>query len=140
MKFCYYCGHLTPGEPLFCNSCGRTYDAKLCPGRHPNPRSAEVCAQCGSRDLSTPQPRVPLWMRAFAFLMKAVIAVLLVYLGFVLLIAIGKGLLASPQAMNGIVFLAILGAFLFWLWKQLPEWLRKLVRRMVGRKGERHGR
>ena len=140
MKYCYYCGHLTPGEPLYCNSCGRTYDVKLCGGRHPNPRSAEVCSQCGSRDLSTPQPRVPLWARCFAFLMRIVIGFLLVYLGVVLLVALLKGILASPQAMNALVSLGILGALLYWLWQQLPQWMRKVFHRMVGRKGERHGR
>ena len=44
------------GKPLFCGHCGRTYNVKLCPRLHTNPRIAEVCSQCGSRDLSTPQP------------------------------------------------------------------------------------
>jgi hypothetical protein len=140
MKFCYYCGHLTPGEPLFCNSCGRTYDRKLCSARHPNPRSAEVCSQCGSRDFSTPQPRVPLWTRCFAFLLRIVIAVLLVYLAVAFLIAIAKGLLASPQACNALLCLGILAALLYWIWDQLPRWMRKLIHRMVGRKGERRER
>ncbi len=32
------------------------------PARHPNPRNAEICSQCGSRELSTPHPHVPLWL------------------------------------------------------------------------------
>ena len=32
---------MTAGEPLFCNFCGRSYDLKLCPHRHPNPRNEE---------------------------------------------------------------------------------------------------
>ncbi len=58
MKYCYECGRITAGEPLFCNFCGRSYNVKLCPRHHPNPRIAEVCSQCGSRELSTPQPKV----------------------------------------------------------------------------------
>jgi len=140
MKYCYHCGHITPGEPLFCNSCGRTYDVKLCSGRHPNVRSAEVCSQCGSRDLSTPQPRVPVWTRAFVFLMKVVLAVLFAYLGLLFLIVLLKGIVASQQAINVLLSLAIFGGLLCWLWNQLPQWVRKIVTRMVGRKGERHGR
>ena len=70
MKYCYQCGRVTVGEPLYCNSCGRSYNVKLCPRHHANPRSAEVCAQCGSRDLSTPQPRVPISIRVLAFLLS----------------------------------------------------------------------
>ena len=64
MTYCYNCGHMTAGEPLFCGKCGRTYDVKLCPRLHPNPRGAEVCARCGSRELSTPQPKIPLSFEA----------------------------------------------------------------------------
>ena len=63
MKYCYECGRVTAGEPLFCQFCGRTYNVKLCPRLHVNPRFAEVCSQCGSRDLSTPQPKVSVWWR-----------------------------------------------------------------------------
>ena len=64
MKYCYHCGHMTAGEPLFCDHCGRSYDVKLCPRLHPNPRGAEVCSQCGSRELSTPQPKIPMSWQA----------------------------------------------------------------------------
>jgi hypothetical protein len=29
---------------------------KFCPRLHPNPRGADFCRRCGSRDLSLPQP------------------------------------------------------------------------------------
>jgi hypothetical protein len=61
MKYCHHCGRLTSGEPMFCQFCGRSYDVKLCPRLHANPRWAEVCSQCGSRELSTPQPKVSFW-------------------------------------------------------------------------------
>lgn len=63
MRYCYHCGRITPGDPLFCNVCGRSFDRKLCPRLHPNPRSAEICSRCGSRELSTPQPKVGLEWR-----------------------------------------------------------------------------
>lgn len=140
MKYCYHCGHMTPGEPLFCNSCGRTYDVKLCHAKHSNPRTAEVCSQCGSRDFSTPQPRVPIWTRGFVLLLKAAIALLSVYLGLAFLVALLKGLLASPRILDGVLSIAILAGVLSWLWQKLPQCVRTIVRRIVGRKGASHGR
>ena len=73
MKYCYECGRMTGGEPRYCQFCGRTYDVKLCPRRHENPRFAEVCSQCGSRELSTPQPKVsPVW-RVLEFLARVMV-------------------------------------------------------------------
>src|ERR1700738_624453 len=61
MKYCYNCNRATIREPLFCNFCGRSYNIKLCPKLHVNPRNAEPCSHCGSRELSLPQPKVPFW-------------------------------------------------------------------------------
>src|SRR5215472_12922424 len=77
MKYCFNCNRITPGAPLFCNYCGRSYDVKLCPRRHANPRTAEACSQCGSRDLSTPQPRRPIWVAPLGFLLSFVPGVFL---------------------------------------------------------------
>ncbi|HEV2174428.1 MAG TPA: hypothetical protein VGR71_12720 [Nitrospira sp.] len=68
------------------------------------------------------------------------IALLLVYLAVVFLAVLAKGILASPQAENALACLGILAALLYWLWHRLPQWMRKIVHRMVGRKGDRHGR
>src|SRR2546421_9664902 len=72
VKFCYHCGRVTVGEPLFCNFCGRSYDVKLCPRLHPNPRGTRVCSKCGSAELSTPQPRVPSWVKILLLLARVV--------------------------------------------------------------------
>ena len=84
MKYCYQCGKLTAGEPLFCNFCGRSYDVKLCPRQHPNSRVAEVCSQCGSRELSMPQLRVPIRWRVIAFLLNVLVRILIVLVAVVL--------------------------------------------------------
>ena len=78
MRYCNQCHKITPGEPLFCNFCGRSYNLKLCPHRHPNPRSAEICSQCGSRELSTPHPRVPFLLLPLVWLLTALPGLLLV--------------------------------------------------------------
>jgi hypothetical protein len=127
---------MTAGEPLYCNSCGRSFDVKLCPRHHPNPRIAEVCSQCGSRELSTPQPRISVWWKVLEFLAKVISGVLLVYLtlaGFV-------ALLKTPQFQNALIVFGILIGLLWWLWSLLPEWFRKLVRRSLRRKERGHER
>lgn len=136
MKFCYQCGRITPGEPLYCNSCGRSYDVKLCPRAHVNPRSAEVCSQCGSREFSTPQPRVSVWWKLLEFLVKVFFGAFLVYLT---LAGLGA-LLTTPQFQNALIVFGILMGLLWWLWSLLPEWFRKLVRRSIGRKERSHER
>jgi len=130
MRFCYQCGRLTAGEPLFCGSCGRSYDVKLCPRLHRNPRYAEVCSRCGSRELSTPQPRVSLWWKVLEFLLRVFFGVALVCLSLTILLA----LLRRPEVQCGLVVLGILLGLVWWLWSLLPEWLQKFVHRSLRRK------
>jgi hypothetical protein len=130
MKHCYQCGRMTAGEPLFCSSCGRTYGVKLCPRLHVNPRSAEVCSQCGSREMSTPQPRVSIWWKVLEVLVEVSLGVLLVFVTAAVVVAA----LESAQVQNGLLVLAVLVGLLWWLWSQLPEWFRKLVRKALRRK------
>ena len=136
MKYCYQCGRLTAGEPLYCNSCGRSYNVKLCPRHHPNPRSAEVCSQCGSRELSTPQPRVSFWWKVLEVLVEIALGIVLVLVSLSAIVA----LLRMREVQNGLLMLAIPLALLWWLWSQLPEWFRKLVRRSLRRKERNHER
>ena len=136
MKFCYQCGRMTPGEPLYCNFCGRSYDVKLCPRAHVNPRNAEVCSQCGSREFSTPQPKVSVWWKVLELLAKVVLGVFLVYLS----LAGSMALLGTPQFQTALIVFGILMGLLWWLWSLLPEWFRKLIRRSIRRKERSHER
>ena|ERR1700722_4316444 len=124
MKYCFQCGKLTAGEPLYCGTCGRTYDVKLCPRHHVNPRGAEVCSQCGSRELSTPQPRIPMSWRLLAILVRLGLGLLLFYASLSLLIA----LVRSPAFQQLLVALGFLLCGLWWLWSKLPDWLQELIR------------
>lgn len=124
MKYCYQCGHITQGDPAYCNHCGRTYDVKLCPRGHQNPRGAEVCSQCGSRELSTPQPKIPMTWRLLAILIRLSAGLLLAYVSLAVLIA----LLRTPQVQQ---FLVLAGLFLggmWWCYSKLPDWLQELIR------------
>jgi len=140
MKYCYQCGRITVGQPLFCNFCGRSYDVKLCSGKHVNPRIAEVCSQCGSRDLSTPQPKVSAWWKLGEFLVRLLVGILLVCLSLLLVVATLQELLRNSQLQNGLVALGILLGVLWWMWSKLPEWFRKMVRRALARKERGHER
>ena len=134
--YCYFCGHLTPGEPAFCNYCGRSYDVKRCPRLHANPRGADVCSKCGSRELSTPQPKVPASWKLLAILVRlgAGLALFAATLTFLVIVARSRQL---EQALVGI------GLVLVSLWlafTKLPDWLQEAIRRAVlHRRGDEDG-
>jgi hypothetical protein len=124
MKYCYQCGHMTAGDALFCNKCGRSYDVKLCPRLHQNSRGAEVCLKCGSRELSTPQPKIPLSWRLLALLARLALGLMLFYASLSLVIA----LLRSPEVQRALVALGLLLAGLWWVWSKLPDWFQEALR------------
>jgi RNA polymerase subunit RPABC4/transcription elongation factor Spt4 len=128
MRYCHNCHKVTTGEPLFCHSCGFTYDAKLCHARHINPRWATVCSQCGSRDLTTPAPRVSLAFRLLLLLASLLPGVVLVLL-LVLAVAAVFSEVMSNQAIQGqLVATIFVLALLWWLWLQLPHFIQKMFR------------
>jgi len=134
MKYCYNCNRITPGEPLFCNFCGRSYNVKLCPRMHPNPRSAEACSQCGSRDLSTPQPRVPLWAPVLQFFLSLIPGFILTVLSILSVALVIRAILQSPRALTSLVFLLLALGVLWWIWSRIPQWFRKAIYKMLKRK------
>lgn len=134
MKHCRECGRMTPGDPLYCNSCGRSYDRKLCPRHHPNPRNAEICSQCGSRELSTPQPKVSIWWRILEWLTRMFIGAFLMVLSAILIFEVLIAVLQSRAGQGAVLVLAILLGVLWWLWTLLPDWFRKLVKRSFERR------
>ena len=128
MRYCHNCHKLTTGEPLFCHSCGSTYDAKLCPARHINPRWATVCSQCGSRDLSTPAPRVPFWLAPLLLVGSLVPGLVLV----LLLVQVAAGIIhevLTNQAIQGqLVAILLILALLWYLYLKLPHFIQDMFR------------
>jgi hypothetical protein len=124
MKYCYQCGKMTAGEPLYCGTCGRTYDVRLCPRAHVNPRGAEVCSKCGSRELSTPQPKIPMSLRLLAILIRLGLGLLLFYASLSLVIA----LIRSPEVQRSLVAFGALLVALWCLWSKVPDWLQDVIR------------
>ncbi len=134
MRYCYACGHTTGGEPLFCNFCGRSYDVKLCPKLHANARLAEACSQCGSRDLSTPQPRVPFSWRLLSVLAQVSSGLLLVGLSVPILIQLLPKLLMHFPIPDRLFFGGVLLIVLWSLWAVLPDYCRRTMHRSLTRK------
>jgi len=133
MRYCNQCHRITAGEPLFCNFCGRSYGFKLCPHRHPNPRNAEVCSQCGSRELSTPHPRIPLWLAPLVALLSALPGVLLLLMTVLFAIGLINALVSSPQLLFQFMLVGLMLAFLWFLYIHLPHFLRRFISRLFRR-------
>jgi len=140
MKYCFNCNHITPGEPLFCNACGRSFDIKLCPRHHKNPRTAEACSQCGSRDLSIPQPRRPYWTPALGVVLSFLPGAFLALATFVVLVSGIIAVLHHPEMIVSLAILTIPFGILWWMWSQIPAWFRTQVYKLLRRRHQRRER
>jgi len=140
MRYCLNCNHVTTGEPLFCNFCGRSYDVKLCPAKHLNPRSAEVCSLCGSRDFSTPAPKAPLWLVPLLWLLKFVPGILLLVGSVFFFLTFLRVLLSDPRLLFPFLCLGLMLGLLWYLYMQLPASIRRLfhvvLRKRTGKRDE----
>jgi len=128
MRYCHNCHKTTTGEPLFCHFCGLTYDAKLCPARHINPRWATVCSQCGSRDLSTPAPPVPLWLKPLLLVAALLPGVLLLLLLALAVVGVVDQVLSNQAVQGQLLAVIVILALLWWLWLQLPYFIQNMFR------------
>ncbi|MGA3197376.1 MAG: zinc ribbon domain-containing protein [Terriglobales bacterium] len=124
MKYCNQCGKMTAGDALYCSHCGRTYDVRLCPRQHVNPRGAEVCSKCGSRELSTPQPAIPIVLQFLVLMARIVLGLALFYATLELVIVLAR----SAQVQQFFLACGGLLAVLWVLWSKLPNWSRDALR------------
>ena len=131
MRYCYQCNRVTQGEPLFCQFCGRTYSVKLCPRLHKNPRVAEICSQCGSRDLSIPAPKQPFWVSFAVFVLSLVPGFLLILITLLLIVIGLQVLLTNPRMLLSFGFLALAVMALWAIWTKLPLFLRRWIRKQL---------
>jgi|SRR5579864_2077476 hypothetical protein len=134
MKYCYSCGRETGGEPLFCNFCARSYDVKLCPKFHVNPRFAEACSQCGSRELSIPHPKVPLSWQLSALLAYVLAGVFLTYISVPLVFGFLKNLFSHSEVHKSLILRGLALVTLWTLWVILPDLFRRIIRRSLNRR------
>jgi hypothetical protein len=134
MRYCTACHNLTAGEPMFCGTCGRTYEVRLCPRLHPNPRFAQVCSQCGSHDLSQPQPEVfflTRWMWTAGRLWMFVVLMLLSLLTLVRFIEVA---LNSEEIQGQLLVIVLFLGLMWWAYTRLPSPIRRGIGGLMGRK------
>ena len=134
MKYCYNCNRVTLGDPLFCNFCGRSYDIKLCPKLHVNPRSAQACSRCGSRDLSTPQPKVPFWATIFLLILSIIPGLLLAAFSIIAIRFFIEHFLNTPDMLLALTILQIVLGMLWWGWTEIPLFFREAIHKMLQRR------
>jgi len=129
MKICYHCGRVTEGKPLFCNHCGRSYNVKLCPKLHPNPRRAEACSLCGSRNLSIPQNKLPLWFKPLMLLLSVIPGIGLLVISILYLGYFTYRLISDPSSLLVPMLVGVLLGLIWLSWMHLPAYLIRLIRR-----------
>lgn len=113
MRYCHNCHRLTAGKPIFCNYCGRSFDVKLCSKMHVNPRAAQACSQCGSKELSSPQPKIPMLLRPLIVFLQLGPGGLLVVGLLVWFVLYVNRLLNDPSSLLSLMLIAVLiGLFL----------------------------
>lgn len=127
MRYCLSCRKVTSGDPAYCNYCGKSYDVKRCPRGHVNVRGAEVCAACGSRDLSLPQRPLSGWHRVFhlAVLVVPFVLLLAATLGYMWLFL--ETLFESPARLLPLMLLGLVLGLLWLIWMHISAALRALL-------------
>ena len=139
MRYCHNCGRVTTGKPSFCQFCGRTYNVKLCPKHHPNPRNAVVCSECGSRELTVPAPKIPLWLRPFFFLLTILPGILLIGASILFVFAFVRQLVTNPNMLLQMMLIGLMLGLAWLIYMQLPGFVRQLIHKIIA-KGGKHDR
>ena len=137
MRYCLHCHHITTGDPLFCNFCGYSYDVKLCPARHINPRAAEACSECGARDFSTPAPKPPFWLVPLLWTVKLIPGLLLSLLSLLFLNGLVQSIGTSSGLQTKYVLIGLVLALLWWIYVQLPPSIKRLFHVLGPRSGSK---
>src|SRR5260370_37595659 len=123
MKYWYKCNWVRDGEALFCNFCRRSYDIKLCHKLYVNPRDAEACSHCGSRELSTPQPKVPFWATILLFFLSLVPGLLLAIFSLATIAFFVRHLLNTPDRLLALTILHVVLGLLWCRGTQIQRFL-----------------
>lgn len=132
MRLCTNCYQITAGKPLFCNRCGRSYNVRLCSRLHVNPRPAKICSECGSKDLSTPQPKVFFLLRPLVFLIGLGPGILFLLAAGIYLVFYIQKLLSDPNGLLPLMCIGFSLGFLFFIWMMLPGALKNFFK-AIGR-------
>ena len=105
---------------------------KLCPKLHANPRFAEACSHCGIRDLSVPQPKVPLDFRLAAWLIQGFSGFFLSLVSIRLAILLVGEFRSHSENYETLIVIVVLAVSWFLL-ALLPDCLRRTIHRTMKR-------
>jgi len=116
MKYCSFCKRISPGQPVYCQFCGRTFGVRICHHcRQANPREALACRNCGSPELSETSGSLPFWPGFLNILIGIFILALII------------GLIRNLEFLLSLsVILGLLGLGFFFM----PSATRKLLKIM----------
>src|SRR5690242_8070628 len=125
MRRCNYCFRYAVGQPLYCPTCGRSYESRICGRGHVNPRNTHFCPTCGSGDFSTPAPPESFlgWILRWMLQLFVGAAVAL------LIIAAAVSVVARidwNQLTPSLVSLLLMIGVLYWLTTLLPGPIKKV--------------
>jgi hypothetical protein len=101
---------------------------------HPNPRAAQCCSQCGDSQLSTPQPKVPFWLKPFLLLLTVLPGFILLVLTSVFLIVFFYELAVNPHMQLRLMLLGLVLALTWYAYLQLPTFIRSSMQKHLFRK------
>jgi len=130
MRYCNNCHRTTAGKRPFCQFCGSSFDIKLCSRQHVSPRSAQFCAECGSDDLSSPHPKVPLLLRPLLWLLGISPGLFLLAAISTALVFFVRRLLSGPNGLLPLMCIIAGLAILFIAWMMLPAFLKRFLGRL----------
>lgn len=137
MKLCFSCGRVTAGTPSYCHYCGKTYNVRLCSRGHTNPRSANVCSQCGSKEMSTPQRKIPFLLKPLIFLLSHLVGIVLIFSLVGFLVFFVYKLFIDPNGLLPLMCFGLLLGFLFFIWMMLPNFIRSPIKWLFRKKGHK---
>ena len=117
MILCRSCGRVSTGSPVFCEGCGKSFNAAICPAKHENSPGASYCATCGSDELSkvTEGARLGVPNKAIAIVVGLIL--LKILLPFL------PGLLGFLFHILGWLIQFVFGPLICLLWNWLFGWL-----------------
>ena len=132
MRYCSRCKMLHAGRPMFCPSCGRTWNYRLCERGHENSinHHANYCAVCGSPNL-TEGMREVWWSKLLGLFHGRWRKIVLIGIGVFLLASFGN---MSGQFFEFVVGIAVsvgvLGIAMWLVLAMIPNWVRRALRLM----------
>jgi RNA polymerase subunit RPABC4/transcription elongation factor Spt4 len=131
MRRCNHCFRYATGQPLYCPTCGRSYDARICPRGHINPRTTQFCPTCGSSEFSTPAPPETFLAWTSRWVLQLFVGTAV---GLFIIAAVGSIVVRIDwhQLTQPFVSLVLMIGALYWLTTLLPGPIKK-VGRAAGR-------